>query len=424
MKKTLLSFLMIAAAVCILTAGCEESTEYSIDIQQESLVLEQGQSAKLNITSNAPDILWSSSAPETAEVDQDGNVTAKTSGQAVIRACIADDASLYDECSVTVNAPAPKSLFLHIDSLDLRPGETFSLELTVYPEDPAYVLSWHSDNTDVAEVAQDGTVTATGPGETLITVTAGTKADTCIVEVMTAAVGDWYYQDGTWSSYLYPEKTPIGIVFWTGDPTSNDPTLKKEHPDCTHGLVAAINDAGASSWQSKYYLYKQTVSSWTEANIHECLSILSNTDGVEPDYLNKVLGYNNTKAIEQFNSAPENTKWKVEAVTSLQEYREKNQAPQSSSGWYLPSAKELSLMCSGEVDYNIWNIATYLLERKEYLNTRLQSISGASLFTSTSYWSSTEISAEHTAYVAFSMGTVMDFNKDSDMLNIRPVLAF
>lgn len=54
------------------------------------------------------------------------------------------------------------------------------------------------------------------------------------------------------------------------------------------------------------------------------------------DNLNKMLGYNNTKAIEAFNADEANEWWEVEIVTYVQEYATRPKSPENSSDWYAP----------------------------------------------------------------------------------------
>lgn len=156
------------------------------------------------------------------------------------------------------------------------------------------------------------------------------------------AVGYYYYADGTWSSeYTAGEPACIGIVFWVGDATKKDKTLKKDHPGCTHGLVVALNDVkdGTAAWQDQYSL----VQSWLDIHqSREYLSVASDTYSGAP--LHNIQGYNNTKAIEEFNAADANSGNLVQAVAKAAEYRNATPTPANSSKWYLPSAKELSLL--------------------------------------------------------------------------------
>ena len=69
------------------------------------------------------------------------------------------------------------------------------------------------------------------------------------------------------------------------------------------------------------------------------------------DVINKILGYNNTKGIELFNDAHAGSL--VNPVAKVVEYRKNVPAPANSSDWFVPSAKELSLMTTGEVS-DVW----------------------------------------------------------------------
>lgn len=175
---------------------------------------------------------------------------------------------------------------------------------------------------------------------------------TCVVTVIEAPkVGSYYYSDGSWSEELDSSKKVVGLVFWTGDPTATDLTLKKDFPDCCHGLVIALDEIKNVFWQKSYMSYNNTVSAWVESKELDFLPLVSGVELEDP--LNKVMGYNNTKAIEAFNAAPENAAWPVTAMETLEAYRQNVPAPTTSSDWYLPSIKELNLAFSGDYPYYI-----------------------------------------------------------------------
>ena len=97
----------------------------------------------------------------------------------------------------------------------------------------------------------------------------------------------------------------------------------------------------------------------------------------DSDNLNLMLGYQNTKAINEFNNASENAGWPVEAVSGLSDFNATTPAPEGTSGWYLPSVKEVSLFVTGVYDENIFDIWDPLTDNKELLNGILSQISGA-----------------------------------------------
>lgn len=93
--------------------------------------------------------------------------------------------------------------------------------------------------------------------------------------------GDFYLKDGT----LLSEDTQltdaqkaacVGIVCWVGDATATDPALKRDFPQCTHGLVVSMKET-ESKWQSDYD-DQSSIQLWAGGNGFE-----------EPDYyaLNK-----------------------------------------------------------------------------------------------------------------------------------------
>ena len=294
------------------------------------------------------------------------------------------------------------------------------------PANAAAGATWQSGDTSVATVDETGTVTAVAVGETVVTVAAGGKQDMCEVTVVQAdemEIGDFFYSDGTTSTRLESSKTPIGIVFWSGDPTAEDAALKRDHPGCTHGLVVSLRQ-DAAPWQSGYEAYGKAAGEWVSANVTDYASPRTGIGAEDP--LNRILGYNNTKALEAFNAAPENSQWRIEAVERAVSYRGSVAAPASTSDWYLPSAKELALLCSGEYE-NIYSAQDAGVEVRDIVNARLSELSGAALRLLPSvYWSSSEVDPSYGgAYnVYFQDGDVSASFKDFSNGIARYVLAF
>lgn len=160
-------------------------------------------------------------------------------------------------------------------------------------------------------------------------------------------IGDFYYADGTWSSEIDYSKNPIGVVFYTGNPTAEDPVLKADFPNCNHGLViAAFAEEPGCMWQNNYQAFGSAVGKWVTQNLTGYVSTESNFG--KDEIRNSILGYNNTKAIRAFNNA--NTGYTVIPVEKTAAFEAEHSAPASSSGWYVPSIKELFLLINGEMD--------------------------------------------------------------------------
>ena len=268
-------------------------------------------------------------------------------------------------------------------------------------------------------------------------------------------IGDYYYSDGKTSDGGYrkyiddsfvvldikpvltnpvtgEERTCIGIVYWVGNPTEitpandaasisnkdklqGDKTLAKDHPDCTHGLVVSLGEESCA-WQ----VNDTSVQDWLNSNhSDDFLPVQSGIGASDP--LNNIQGYNNTKAIEAFNASSANSGNQVHVVQKVVEYREKVPAPEASSGWYVPSEKELTLLCGEDVD-NIWNNNPSGIANRDLINSKLKLIGATTL--SSYYWSGTERSGSRAFYVSFSDGGVNNSNKYDTSVRVRFSFAF
>lgn len=186
-----------------------------------------------------------------------------------------------------------------------------------------------------------------------------------------AQVGDVYYSDGTWSRAQIEGKTPIGIVFKTGvDGTA--PANKPEEVDIPEnygwepdrpirGYVVALKDAStlAGKWQ-------------VSGNV-----LL--TEGNQNEVDAKYSGYLNAVQIRKSTLYPDGT-WACAVADNYQPsapvYKaEDSTNPYYSSGWYLPSIRQL------------WDL--FFLYK---LNPYLEMAGGTALLDGSNedYWSSTE----------------------------------
>lgn len=169
-------------------------------------------------------VVWSSSKPATATVDQSGKVTPVAEGTATITArTLAGDASI--DCEVTVSklviVPLPPIIIgtvkvtgvsLDRARLDLvTGGNPYTLAAAIEPGQASNKkVSWSSSNPSVATVDQSGKVTPVAKGNAVITATTddGGFRALCPVEVGTpnsfAPLGVVAFQ-GNWVYFtLYP----------------------------------------------------------------------------------------------------------------------------------------------------------------------------------------------------------------------------
>lgn len=371
--------------------------------------------------SEARKIVWQSTQDDIVMVDSFGLITAVAAGTATVTASVDD---VQAECRVIVRPLPVESLKIVPAEIELSPDEKFKLTATVQPEEAlANTLTWKTSDDGVVQVDADGVLTGVAEGSAIVSVQCGEKTAECRITVMTnrsARIGDFYYDDGSVSGELDPAKKVIGIVFWTGNPAVHDKSLKRDCPDCSNGLVVALSETkDPCAWQNQ----SVSVGDWVSENVIDYVSIASDIYGEAPDYLNKMMGYNNTRAIMSFNESSENPSARVTAMDPILAYREEVPAPDSSSDWYLPSAKELTLLSCGEVEGTIWrnSLGTAI---RDIVNPKIEEAGGVPLFEF--LWSSTERSEDEAYLVWMDYGGVAAFPlKDtSDQVYVRAVLAF
>ncbi len=147
----------------------------SIECEQNELSLSVGETVTLK-TSVMPEnasnkaVTYSSSDPEVAEVNKQGNVTAKACGECDILCEAADGYGASRTVHVTVSKLVTGLKFAE-ESIHMVIGETRKLEVEIMPEDATKQdLIWTSTNVFVARVAA-GTVEAVGQGDCEITCT-------------------------------------------------------------------------------------------------------------------------------------------------------------------------------------------------------------------------------------------------------------
>ena len=136
-------------------------------------------------------VIWTSSNPVVAMVNEKGRVTGKSEGVANIMATT-EDGGITVSCKVTVTKEAESgdkkvvSVNLDLQAMRLKVGTNRTLQATVLPEDATNKkVTWSSSNSEIATVDQNGNVIAKSAGLATITVTTedGGKTATCQVTV-------------------------------------------------------------------------------------------------------------------------------------------------------------------------------------------------------------------------------------------------
>lgn len=240
----------------------------------------------------------------------------------------------------------------------------------------------------------------------------------------TLQVGDYYCADGkiiSVESETVPENV-IGLVCYVGniqpsvthdEYTETQDALRRDYPNCTHGLVVAVNYAkynGANtsvfSPNSRDYFHGNWFSNdenWAGKFINTDTKT-TDSDGVAAM---PFLGYNHT--VLMINS-PTLVNACEAGVNFVQAYRTDVTAPAVTSDWFLTSLKELDL----------------LFRLKSTINARLKIVGGEELLEGSRHWSNaertgnTQIVYQHN----FSTGVINDKRRNEGAGYFRMVLAF
>lgn len=148
----------------------------NIKFEQEQITLLKGDTKKLVLimeTSNTLiDIIWTSSNENIVTVNNEGYITAKENGTALISAKT-KDGTFSTNCIVNVsnNIINVKSMILNKDNFSLNKGESYQLQPLITPLDASDKgLTWSSSNNIVATVV-NGKIEALKSGTTIISAT-------------------------------------------------------------------------------------------------------------------------------------------------------------------------------------------------------------------------------------------------------------
>ena len=227
----------VAEGTATITATTTDGTELSatcevtVAIPASSVTLDQselqkfiGETCQLQATvlpeAAIQNVIWLSSNPEVATVDETGLVTAVGSGAATITATTTDGTELSATCEVNVTIPPATSVTFNKAVLFTTAGETYRLKAKVLPVEACQTITWQSSNPEVATVDETGLVTAVGNGNATVTATTtdGTELfANCSVKVMPVVISGMCGNNVRYT--LYDDMSLL--ISGTGDMTSS-----------------------------------------------------------------------------------------------------------------------------------------------------------------------------------------------------------
>ncbi len=232
-----------------------------------------------------------------------------------------------------------------------------------------------------------------------------------IQQSYTIEIGDYLLVDGN----LLPKGTLLteaqkasvaAIIFWTPketDPVSevritpasltDDKIMAKDFPACSHGLAVAVKKIPSKVWQNTYEFVKdfQEGANFTPLDKADYVSVASSD--ASTDNMNRILGYQNTKVIKAYNkwckATSDKADYVVQLVDALEGFTADNPAPVTSTGWFVPSTKELHILCYKDVDNINQSWGYDKVVTRDKVEPSIAAVGGDQLGSSW-YWSSTE----------------------------------
>lgn len=176
-----------------------------------------------------------------------------------------------------------------------------------------------------------------------------------------------------------------GVVFWTTADTdltdtdrltpatlTYDVIMNTDFPKCTHGLIVALKDFSQKmQWQNVFAYpvidYQNNIFEAADKSNYKPIISKSSLTDADEGYANYILGYQNTKLLKAYNrycTDNDYTDYIVWPVYYLTDFEKDNPAPFYTTGWFIPSPKELSLLCGGDED-NVINGAYTLVTSRD-----------------------------------------------------------
>ena len=246
------------------------------------------------------------------------------------------------------------------------------------------------------------------------------------------AAGDYYMQDGSilpGNEDVRPfrdelRKSCLGVVFWVGEnkgihwtPTGDkagDHLLIRDHPECVHGMVVAMNDASQRAvWATGQ---GETKSTYAWADSFNEFTLGEQADWEEIRKSDTGFGYCSSRLMALYGSRHSDTTFP--ARNAIATYAGEHPVPAGSSGWFLPGKNELATLCFGMPTGFVDCYKELRMLNK--INPQIAMASGNELIGE--YWSSYESST--VVWFVNLASPYYDTKPKTDTYKVRAVLAF
>lgn len=351
-----------------------------------------------------------------------------TAGTVVYEALVAPQTIAQGTAFITVTLNGTTYSYVPDAAIELGAGSRYN-----------YTVKVNAKGLELEEVS-DGAWMDSGESEDVYTFY---KSDYSKAELGDYITTDGKLIDGDAASRLTDEIKAqiVAVVFWTPKQTTsegrktpaslkNDLIMSDEYPDCTHGLAVALknatyNDSESMVWQNSFESVATTFQSgenFSHDSKGNFKSIASGSGEYDP--INYILGYQNTVVLRAYNTYCQNndkSDYIVRPVAAIDDFDDTNPAPDNSTDWFLPSPKELHILCYKDVD-GIADFNNGGTDTRDIINSSLTAVGGDGLKNEL-YWSSGEYSSDNAWFVFLSNGKVYNLGKRFSN-SVRPIFAF
>lgn len=224
---------------------------------------------------------------------------------------------------------------------------------------------------------------------------------------------------------------PAGVVFWTTAETTtdgrttpanltDDKIMHKNFPHCTHGLIVSLDNVTTCIWQNNT----------TNENIYWKFQKDNNTyskyakiavSGSYTEYSQKIVGYNNTEVLRAYNNeerVKNDNNLVMNPVADLDKWENIDKAPKNTTGWYIPSVKEIHMLIYKDVD-KICDTGVKGTDTKQMVNTSLSVVGGVRLDNGYLWSSSEYYEKDANGYKTYSVDQVWAVNINDGQIGVR-----
>lgn len=164
----------------------------SISFIEQEITLSKGESNYLEYSllpsDSSTKLFWSSSDIRIVDVTEDGMVTARDSGEAIIT--VKSINGLSDSIKVIVPVVLPTSLELGKESLNIVVGDDYRINATIFPDNATNKdIEWTSSDNKIVSVDKKGNVKALAKGNAIVTaITSNNIKKELIINVVDKAI--------------------------------------------------------------------------------------------------------------------------------------------------------------------------------------------------------------------------------------------